>query len=141
MAGGRRRGQHGRPSDGARCSRRADLQQCRSFVEMCIVSCLSAAPARVCGREPATWGCPLCRSPFRRDSAARIYRTSGGWLSFGWLGCRQRTASTQSRCGGGVSARPRRPRARSGLPCPVRPPRPPGGGGVGFPLRGGVWAE
>jgi hypothetical protein len=29
-----------RPPDGARCSRRAGLQQCRSFVEMCIVSCL-----------------------------------------------------------------------------------------------------
>ena len=26
------------------------MQQCKSFVEMCIVSCLSAAPAYVCGR-------------------------------------------------------------------------------------------
>ena len=46
-AGGRRRG---RPPDGASCSRRAGLQQCKSFVEMCIVSCLSAAPACVCWR-------------------------------------------------------------------------------------------
>jgi hypothetical protein len=30
---------HGRPLDGASCSRRAGLQQCKSFVEMCIVSC------------------------------------------------------------------------------------------------------
>ena len=36
VAGGLRRG---RPPDGARCSRRAGLQQCRSFVEMCVVSC------------------------------------------------------------------------------------------------------
>jgi hypothetical protein len=36
VAGGRC---HGRPPDEARCSRRAGLQQCRSFVEMCIVSC------------------------------------------------------------------------------------------------------
>ncbi len=41
------------------------------------------------------------------------------WLSFGWLWCRQRTASTQLRCGGGVAARPHRPGARSGPPCPV----------------------
>ncbi len=47
LAGGRRRG---RPPDGANCSRRAGLQQCKSFVEICIVSCLSAAPACVCGR-------------------------------------------------------------------------------------------
>jgi hypothetical protein len=33
--------------------------------------------------------------------------------------CRQRTASTQSRCGGGVAARLRLPGARSGLPCHV----------------------
>jgi hypothetical protein len=36
VAGGRR---CGRPPDGASCSRRAGLQQCKSFVEMCIVSC------------------------------------------------------------------------------------------------------
>jgi hypothetical protein len=35
VAGGRRRG---RPPDGACCSRRAGLHQCKSFVEMCIVS-------------------------------------------------------------------------------------------------------
>ena len=40
------------------CSRRTGLQQCKSFVEMCIVSCLSASPACVCGRGAATWGCP-----------------------------------------------------------------------------------
>jgi hypothetical protein len=36
-----------------------------------------------------------------------------------WLLCRQRTASTQSRCCGGVAARPRWHGARSGLRCPV----------------------
>jgi hypothetical protein len=43
------------------------------------------------------------------------------WLVVVWLAVvsGQRTASTQSRCGGGVAARPRRPGARSGLPCPV----------------------
>jgi hypothetical protein len=55
VSGGRWRG---RPQDGACCSRRAGLQQCKSFVEMCIVSCLSASPACVCGRGAATWGCP-----------------------------------------------------------------------------------
>jgi hypothetical protein len=47
VASGRR---CGRPPDGASCSRRAGLQQCKSFVEMCIVSRLSAAPACVCGK-------------------------------------------------------------------------------------------
>jgi hypothetical protein len=45
-----RRTRRGRPPDGASCSMRAGLQQCKSFVEMCIVSCLSASPACVCGR-------------------------------------------------------------------------------------------
>jgi hypothetical protein len=44
VAGGRQRG---RPQDGACCSRRAGLHQCKSFVEMCIVICLSALPACV----------------------------------------------------------------------------------------------
>jgi hypothetical protein len=82
VAGGRRRG---RPPDGACCSRRAGLQQCKSFVEMCIVSCLSASPACVCGRGAATWGCPRRRLPCCRDSPAPLYRTDGGWLSFSWL--------------------------------------------------------
>jgi hypothetical protein len=82
VASGRRRG---RPPDGASCSRRAGLQQCKSFVEMCIVSCLSAAPACVCGRVSSTWDCPRCRLPCRRDSPAPLDRTNGGWLSFGWL--------------------------------------------------------
>jgi hypothetical protein len=60
------------------------LQKCKSFVEMCIVICLSASPACVCGRGAATWGCPRRRLPCRRDSPAPLYRTSG-WLSFGWL--------------------------------------------------------
>ncbi len=60
MAGGRLRG---RPPDGASCSSRAGLQQCKSFVEMCTVSCLSASPARVCGQGAATWDCPRCRLP------------------------------------------------------------------------------
>ena len=55
VAGGRRRG---RVPDGASCSRRAGLQQCKSFVEMCIVSCRSASPACVCGRGAATWSLP-----------------------------------------------------------------------------------
>ena len=119
VAGGLRRG---RPPDGACCSsagHKKKLQQCKSFVEMCIVSCLSASPACVCGRGAATWGCPRRRLPCRRDSPAQLYRTSGGGLSFGWLECRQRTASTQSRCGGGVTARLCRPGALSGLPFPV----------------------
>ena len=47
----------GRPPDGASCSRRAGLQKCKSFVEMCIVSCLSAASACVYvgwGLQPGT---------------------------------------------------------------------------------------
>jgi hypothetical protein len=87
VAGGRRRG---RPPDGASCSRRAGLQQCKSglsfvsvrtikgqssFVEMCIVSCLSASPACVCGRGAVTWDCPRRRLPCRRDSPAPLYRT------------------------------------------------------------------
>jgi hypothetical protein len=52
-----------------------------------IIICLSAAPACVCGRGAATWGCPRRRLslPCRRDSPAPFYRTNGGWLSFGWL--------------------------------------------------------
>jgi hypothetical protein len=61
-------GRRGRPPDGACCSRRAGLQQCKSFVEMCIVSCLSASPTCVCGRGAATWGCPCRRLPCCRDS-------------------------------------------------------------------------
>jgi hypothetical protein len=75
----------GRPPDGACCSRRAGLQQCKSFVEMCIVSCLSASPACVCGRGAATWGCPCRRLPCCRDSPVPLYRTDCGWLSFSWL--------------------------------------------------------
>jgi hypothetical protein len=74
VAGGRR----GRPPDGACCSRRAGLQQCKSFVEMCIVSCLSALSACVCGRGAATWGCPRRRLPFCCDSPAPLYRTDCG---------------------------------------------------------------
>ncbi len=39
-----------------------------SFVEMCIVSCLSASQACVCGRGAATWGCPRCCLPCSCDS-------------------------------------------------------------------------
>ncbi len=50
--------------------------------------------------------------------------------------------STQSRCGGADATLPRRPGALFGVPrSRLRPPRPPGGGGIGFPLLGGVWAE
>jgi hypothetical protein len=74
----------GRPPDGASCSRRAGLQQCKSFVEMCIVSCLSASTVCVC-RGAATWGCPRCHLPCCSDSPALIYLNNSGWLSFGWL--------------------------------------------------------
>ena len=82
VAGGRRRG---RPPDGDSCSRRAGLHQCKLFVEMCIVSCLSAVPACVCGQVSSTWDCPCRCLPCSRDSPAPLYRTNGGWLSFGWL--------------------------------------------------------
>ncbi len=49
---------HGRLPDGAHCSRRAGLQQCKSFVEICIVSCLSALSVFVCSWGASTWGCP-----------------------------------------------------------------------------------
>ncbi len=116
VAGGQR---SGRPPDGARCSRSTGLQQCRSFVEMCIVSFLSAMPACVCGRGAAIWGCPHHCLPCSRNSPAPLYRTSCGWLSSGWLQCRHLTASTQLIGGGGVATCPHRPGARSGLPCPV----------------------
>ena len=91
----------------------------RSFVEMCIVSCLSASPACVCGQGAAPWDCPRRCLPCSRDSHAPLDRTNSGWLSFGWLQCSQLTDSMQSRCGGGVAARLRLTGARSGLPCPV----------------------
>ena len=75
----------GPPLDGASCSRCEGLQQCKSFVEMCIASCLSALSACVCGQGAATWDCPCCCLPCRRDSPVPLYRTNGGWLSFGWL--------------------------------------------------------
>ncbi len=62
----------GRPSDGASCSRRAGLQQCKSFVEMCIVSCLSASPACVCGLVSSTWDCPRRRLPLRSRAVAGV---------------------------------------------------------------------
>jgi hypothetical protein len=46
-----------------------------------------------------------------------------------WRGCRSAFASALVPFWSPV------PRPR------LRPPWPPGGGGVGFPLRGGVWAE
>jgi hypothetical protein len=75
VAGGRRRG---RPPDGDSCSRRAGLQQCKSFVEMCIVSCLSAAPACVCGRVSSTWDCPFLSFAIHTHGHAR----SGGGSAF-----------------------------------------------------------
>jgi hypothetical protein len=82
VVGGRLRGC---PPDGACCSSRAGLQQCKSFVEMCIVSCLSASSACICGRGAATWGCPRRCLPCCRDSPAPLYRTDCGWLSFSWM--------------------------------------------------------
>ena len=46
-----------------------------------------------------------------------------------WRGCRRASVSAWG------PFWPPVPRPR------LRPPRPPGGDGVGFPLRGGVWAE
>jgi hypothetical protein len=41
---------------------------------MCIVSCLSASSACVCGQGAATWGCPrLCCSPCHLDSPTQLY--------------------------------------------------------------------
>ena len=60
----------------------------RSFVEMCMVSCLSASPEFVCGWGAATWGCPRLRSTCRRDSPAPLYHTTCDCLSFCLLvGC------------------------------------------------------
>jgi hypothetical protein len=49
---------------------------------MCIVSCLNASPACVCGRGDATWDYPCRRLPCCRDSPAPLYLTDCGWLSF-----------------------------------------------------------
>jgi hypothetical protein len=49
----------------------AGLQQCKSFVEMCSVSCLRALSACLCGWGAATWGCPRRHLPCRRDSLSR----------------------------------------------------------------------
>ncbi len=62
------------------------------------------------------------------------------------VGCSVVSGRTiSSRTVAGVSQRVRvvlGPVLASRVPSPrLRPPRPPGGGGVGFPLRGGVWAE
>jgi hypothetical protein len=70
VAGGRLRW---RPPDGASCNRRAGLQHCKSFVEMCIVSCLSASPACVRGRGGATLGYPRHCSSCSLDSPALLY--------------------------------------------------------------------
>jgi hypothetical protein len=76
-----------------------------------------------------------------RDSPAPLYRTSGGCCLVGCsvvsgrplrsraMGCRSASASAWGLFWPPV--------LRPGL----RPPRPPGGGGVGFTLRGEVWAE
>ncbi len=69
-------GLRGRPPDGASCSRRAGLQQCKSFVEMCVVSCLSATSVCVCGGGAATWGCPCCCLPC--DSRKNPGSSAGG---------------------------------------------------------------
>jgi hypothetical protein len=82
VAGGRRRG---RPPDWASCSMCSGLQQFKSFVEMCNVSCLSGAPARVCGLGASTVDCPRCPLSCSRDSPTPVYHTNCGWLSFGWL--------------------------------------------------------
>ena len=83
VASGRRRGS---PADGASCSRRAGLQQCKSFVEMCIVICLSAVPTCVCGLVSSTWDCPRYCLPSRRDSPSPIMSLPHQWwLVVVWL--------------------------------------------------------
>ena len=143
---------HGRPPDGAHCSRRAGLHQCKSFVELCILSCLSALTACVCGLGAVTLGCPRCCSPCSRDSPTPLYlhqvagcrlvgcrikdiiiiiRSSADCLFTVtlWRGCCSRSSSAWGQF------LPLVPRSR------LLPPLPPGGGWVWFPLRGGVSAE
>ena len=68
----------GRPPDGARRNRRAGLQQCRSFVEMCIVSCFSASP---CHTSMCMWAvdCNLMMMSFicscrnKKEEQSSIY--------------------------------------------------------------------
>jgi hypothetical protein len=76
--------QCGCPQDGAHYNRCAGLQQCKSFVDMCIVSCLSASPACVCGQRAATRDCPCCGMSCSHDSPDQIYwgSTQGGGI---WL--------------------------------------------------------
>jgi hypothetical protein len=138
-----------RPPDFARyclqtCSRRAGLLQCRSFVEICIVNCLSLANQRAYvggGLQPGA--ALVVVSPCHRDSPDLIYHTICGWL-FVWLATVSSADCLYTVLLRGVAACPRWPGARSGLPCPVPACGRrclPGWGRIGFPLRGGVWAE
>jgi hypothetical protein len=85
MRGGAVAGQwrRGRPPDGAHYSRRAGLQECKSFVEMCVVSCLRAETACACGRGAATWARPnvrnvRCELPCRQDGLQIAGPLGGG---------------------------------------------------------------
>ena len=102
---------------------------------------------QVCGfsvrmwQGATTWGCPWHCSLFSRDSPDQLYCISSGRLLFGWLWCSQQTASTQLQCGWGVKSCLCLSGASFWPPVP-RPrllqPRLTDGGGVWFPLRGGV---
>jgi hypothetical protein len=86
----------GSPPDGASCSRRAGLQQCKSFVEMCIVSCLSASPACICGQVSSTWDFTHHpTSPTTTDCVGRL------------MAGRQQTAPPQHCCSKDTTAHPR----------------------------------
>ncbi len=77
----------GRPPDGASCSSRAGLQQCKSFVEMCTVSCLSASQHEYTSMWAGgcNLGLPSLSFAPCHDSPDPLYLTNCGWLSFGWL--------------------------------------------------------
>jgi hypothetical protein len=107
---------HGRPPDGASCSRRAGLQQCKSFVEMCIVSCLSAVSACICGLvlQPGTALVVVCLAVVTLPTRSTSPTVAGCRL----VGCSV-VSGLPLRCGRGVTARLCLPGARSGLPCPV----------------------
>ena len=93
------------PSPGS-CSRCAGLQQCKSFVEMCIVSCLSSAPACVCerGLQPGAALVVVCLAvvtlpalPHQRWLVvvwlAVVSSADGLYAVALWRGCRGTSAS------------------------------------------------
>jgi hypothetical protein len=88
-----------------------------------VVVCLAVVTLPPSSTAPTVAGCRLVGCSvvsvclLLQDLVQRCLHGGGG--DMGGHVLRQRTASTQSRCGGGVTARLCRPGARSGLPCPV----------------------